>query len=333
MPASKKIKVAIAGAGMVTRHHLNAWAKLPQVEIVAICARHLANAQARAAGFNIPGAYDDVAQMLDQEKPDALDIATPPEVHAQQVELAAQRAIDVLCQKPMTPALAESEQLAAQVGDRIRFMVHENWRFRPQYRKAAQWLAQGKIGAIREFQLSSRSSGLVTRTTNGQLFALERQPSLANLKRLIINELLIHHLDTIRFLVGPLHVVAASADRVCPEVIGEDMAHITLKADSGAMGTVSGNFCAAGFPSLPTDRLELIGEKASIIFDNNLLTLVGDEEKSISLDLEAAYQKSYDNAIAHFVDCLESGKPFETDRLDNLKTLQLVSDAYKLAEL
>jgi predicted dehydrogenase len=114
--------VAIAGAGMVIRHHLNAWAKLPQVEIVAICARHLKNAQARAAELNIPGAYDDVAEMLA-------------------------------------------------------------------------------------------------------------------------------------------------------------------------------------------------------------------EEKSISLDLEAAYQKSYDNAIAHFIGSLESGKPFETDRLDNLKTLQLVSDAYDLAGL
>jgi predicted dehydrogenase len=153
MPASKKIKLAIAGAGMVTRHHLNAWAKLSQVEIVAICARHIENAQARAHEFNIPEAYDDVAQMLDQEEPDALDIATPPQVHAQQVELAAQRAVDVICQKPMR------------------------------------------------------------------------------------------------------------------------------------------------------------------------------------LDLEAAYQKSYDNAIAHFVECLESGEAFETDRLDNLKTLQLVSDAYDLAGL
>jgi predicted dehydrogenase len=84
--ALKKFKVAIAGAGMVTRHHLNAWAKLSQVEIIAICARHLENAQARAEEFNIPRAYDDVAKMLDQEKPDALDIATPPDVHAEQVK-------------------------------------------------------------------------------------------------------------------------------------------------------------------------------------------------------------------------------------------------------
>ena len=96
---------------------------------------------------------------------------------------------------------------------------------------------------------------------------------------------------------------------------------------------LAGNFCSAGFPPLPTDRLELIGEKASIIFDNNTLRLIGNERLTISFDLQEAYQKSYDNAIAHFIGALESGKPFETDRLDNLETLRLVSDAYRFAGL
>ena len=36
-------------------------------------------------------------------------------------------------------------------------------------------------------------------------------------------------------------------------------------------------------------------------------------------------------AVAHFVAALETGAPFETDRLDNLETLRLVDDAYRLA--
>jgi hypothetical protein len=42
-------------------------------------------------------------------------------------------------------------------------------------------------------------------------------------------------------------------------------------------------------------------------------------------------QQSYDSAVAHFVACLASGAPFETDRIDNLNTLRLVADAYRLA--
>jgi predicted dehydrogenase len=332
MTSKSTIRVAIAGAGMVTRHHLHAWRKLPRVEVVAICARHLANAESRAKEFKIPAAYDDVAVMLDQRKPDVLDIATPPEVHRQQANLAADRGIDILCQKPMTPDLAESERLVAEIGERVRFMIHENWRFRPQYRQAAKWSADGRIGTVSEFHLSTRSSGLIRRGDSGKPFALERQPFMAGLKRFIIMELLIHHLDTIRYLVGPVSVDAANTARICQEVRGEDAALIHLRSGGGAFGTVAGNFSAAGFPPLPSDRLVVVGDKGSIIFEGNELRLLGETEKTVSLNLEQAYQQSYDDAIAHFVRALQADTPFETDRLDNLQTLQLVEDAYRKAE-
>ena len=331
MATKTKIRVAIAGAGMVTLHHLRAWAKLPQVEVVAICARHMANAETRAQEFNIPAAYDDVTVMLDREKPDALDIATPPQVHREQANMAADRGIDILCQKPMTPDLAESERLVAEVGDRVRFMVHENWRFRPQYRQAARWLEEDRLGSVREFHLTTRSSGLVMRNDSGTPLALERQPFLAGLKRFIIMELLVHHLDTVRYLVGPVSVAAASTARSSTEVVGEDAALISLKAAGGTFGTVVGNFSAAGFPPLPSDRLVLIGDKASIIFAGKVLRLSGESEKTVSFNLEQAYQQSYDNAITHFTQALEQDTPFETDRLDNLQTLKLVEDAYRKA--
>jgi D-apiose dehydrogenase len=37
--------------------------------------------------------------------------------------------------------------------------------------------------------------------------------------------------------------------------------------------------------------------------------------------------------IAHFVDCLETGAPFETGPADNLETLRLVEHAYWAAGL
>lgn len=328
----EKLRVAIAGAGMVTRYHLKAWSRIPSVKVVAIYNRHLEKAISRAKEFGIPKTYSDVAMMLDQERPDALDIAVSTEVHSEFAMMAAERGIHILCQKPMAPSFNEAEKLVADVRGKVRFMVHENWRFRPQYRQTAMWIAEGKTGPINEFRFSTRSSGLLTRTESGRPFALERQPFMVHMPGFLILELLIHHLDTIRFLLGNMWVVGAQTVHVSPEVIGEDVAVILLKAEKGAIGSISGNFSASGAPLLPQDRLELIGNRGSIIFDNDMLTLVGETNETVRFDLEEVYQSSYDNAIAHFVEAMGTGQPFETDCLDNLKTLRLVDDAYRFAE-
>jgi predicted dehydrogenase len=327
----EKLRIAIAGAGMVTRHHLIAWSRLPNLKVVAIYNRTLDKANVRATEFGIPNVYSDIERMLDQERPDALDIAVAVEAHAPFSRMAAERGIHILCQKPMVPTLKEAEALVAEIGERVRFMIHENWRFRPQYRQAAKWIVEGKTGPIREFRLSTRSSGLVTKTEKGIPVALERQPSFAHMPRFIIFELLIHHLDTSRFLVGEMSVVSSKKTHVSPEVVGEDAALILLNSEHGAIGMVSGNLSVPGAPPLPRDRLELIGERSSILFDNDTLTISGETNEAIRINLEEAYQTSYNNAIAHFVEALRSGQPFETDRLDNLKTLRLVDDAYRLA--
>ncbi|MCG6931020.1 MAG: Gfo/Idh/MocA family oxidoreductase [Desulfofustis sp.] len=330
--AINKMRLAIAGSGMVTDHHCRAWAKLPHVEVAAICSRRYDNAERRALQFGIPAVFDDYTRMLDTVEPDAVDIATVPEVHFDQVLEAADRGIHVLCQKPMTPSLADSRRLVDQVADRVRFMVHENWRFRPQYRRISTWLNEDKLGTIHDFKMTVRSSGLITRSNSGRLFAIERQPFFTTLKRFMIMEVLIHHLDTMRFLLGDLRVTETSHARICQEIVGEDFASISLRTESGAQGNVTGNFSAAGFPPLPVDDLELIGDRGSVIFRNQKLSLLGSDPEEINYDRETAYQQSYDNAIAHFVACMTENIPFETDRIDNLATLQLVEDAYLAAE-
>ena len=328
-----RFRVAVAGAGMVTYHHLIAWSRAPQVDVVAIQNRTLEKAQNRAFEFGIPKVYAGLEEMLEKEKPDALDIAVAVEKHAEFARIAADRGINILCQKPMTPTIDDSETLVGEIGNRVRFMVNENWRFRPQYRMAAKWIAHGRTGFIREFRLAAHSSGFVPRNPKETPLALKRQPFMARLPRLIIFELLIHHLDTIRYLMGNVEVVDCRTQHISSMIAGEDMALIVLKTENGALGTVGGNMSAAGFPPLSQDRLELIGEKASIIFEGDQLHLIGKGEETMRFDLTDAYQKSYDNAIAHFVEALRIGHPFETDRLDNLETLHLVEDAYRLAQL
>jgi len=44
----------------VTHHHLKAWARLPNIEVVAICNRHRERADLRAKEFGIAKVYSDI---------------------------------------------------------------------------------------------------------------------------------------------------------------------------------------------------------------------------------------------------------------------------------
>jgi predicted dehydrogenase len=330
---TKPLKVALAGAGMISRYHLIAWRKLGErVRVVAVCDPDVDKAAARAAEFSIPKVYLDAAAMFAAGAIDALDVASPRQTHASWVGFAADHGIDVLCQKPMTPTLAESEALVRRVEGKSRLMAHENWRFRPWYRELKRWIVAGDLGEVLLARMSIISSGMIP-DASGRRPSFERQPFMQHEERLLIAESLIHHLDVMRFLCGDLNVVAARAARTIPDVAGETVAAILLRTQSGAPIEVTGTMAAPGYPPRPPDRLEVVGSKASATFENSELRLLGDQPRSERYDRDQGYQASFDGVIAHFVACLETGMLFETNPADNLETLRLVEDAYRAAGL
>ena len=60
-----------------------------------------------AAAHDIPHAYDSVADMIAKEKPDIVDICTPPKTHASIAIDAMHRGCHVLIEKPMAMSVAE----------------------------------------------------------------------------------------------------------------------------------------------------------------------------------------------------------------------------------
>jgi D-apiose dehydrogenase len=332
-PNPRVLNVALAGAGMISWYHLAAWRSVaPAARVVAVYDPSAERAQSRAAEFGIDAVFTDPRAMLDGAEVGALDIAAPRAEHAAWVEAAAARGIDVLCQKPLTPTLAEGEALLSRLGRRVRLMVHENWRFRPWYRTLGRWIAEGELGELLHAQMTMMSSGLLP-DESGRAPALVRQPFMADEQRLMIAEVLIHHLDVMRFLCGPLRVVSARAARTLPEVKGETLAAMFLETAAGAPVVVNGTMAAPGLGARTGDRLELVGSKACAAFEGGTLHLKGPRPRSEAFDLDKGYQASFDNTIRHFVESLAAGAAFETDAVDNLETLRLVEHAYWAAGL
>ncbi|MBI4207860.1 MAG: Gfo/Idh/MocA family oxidoreductase [Betaproteobacteria bacterium] len=331
-PAGGRLRVAIVGAGDISQYHLAAWRKLAAVELCAVCDLDETRARARAEAFRIPHVYTNVTAMLADERLDALDIATWRETHAALIRLAADRGVHVLCQKPLTPALAQAEALAREVAGRVRLMVHENRRFAPHFRTIRRWIEEGRIGEVRQCVMTMHRSAFL-KGADGKRAAVERAPYMAREPRLLIAEVFIHQLDVLRFLLGPLLVVAARKRHTEPDMPGETLATILLETSNHAPVVLAGSMVAPGYgtAALPADRLEIIGARASIVLDENGLELRGPDPERQPVDFKAAYQLCFDRAIAQFVQCLLTGSPFETEVADNLETLRLVEDAYALS--
>ena len=70
-----------------------------------------AHAEAVSREFGVPAAYDDIQQMLETERPDFVDICTPPSTHAG-IAVAALRAdAHVLIEKPMATKVEDCERI------------------------------------------------------------------------------------------------------------------------------------------------------------------------------------------------------------------------------
>ena len=324
-------RIGLIGTGWVTQHHLKGWAALRgRAEVVAIADPSAERREARARAFHVPHTYADAHDMLAAGGLDAVDVAAPRAVHAELVRLAADHGLPILCQKPLAPTFAEAEALVAAVQGRSRLMVHENWRFRTYYREIATWLRSGIIGRPVAARLELVTSGTLPDDA-GHFPALERQPFMRDEARMLVAEVLIHHLDTLRMLLGPLQVAACATSRTCPDLAGEDTALIQLAGAGELPVQVFATLAAHGAPPAAPDRLEILGPDGAIRLQGSELSMTGRETRLRTFDLAAAYEESYAATIAHFVDRLDDGAPFETAPADNLETLRLVEDCYRLA--
>ncbi|HWQ53776.1 MAG TPA: Gfo/Idh/MocA family oxidoreductase [Bryobacteraceae bacterium] len=121
LAASPNSRVRVACVGLRARglDHLNGYAKIPGVEIAALCdidesvmAARLKDTQ--QLGFK-PKVYMDFRKLLEDKSIDAVSIATPDHHHTLQTIWACQAGKDVYVEKPVAHDIFECRQIAAAV--------------------------------------------------------------------------------------------------------------------------------------------------------------------------------------------------------------------------
>ena len=336
MPASPRLRGVGIGAGYFAPFQYEAWTRIPEVEIVALYNRTEERARALMAQYGVERFYGDWKVMLDRERPDFVDIITPPETHEEMCAFAAARGIHIVCQKPLAPSYDISERIVQNsAGAGVRFMVHENFRWQPWYRAIKEVQARGDIGGFTHAHFLMRMGD-----GWGADAYLARQPFFREYPRLLIYETGVHFIDTFRFLLGEVSSVMADTKRLNPEIRGEDTAQLFLKFQNGATAFWDANRyneSEAESPRFTFGELRIDGTAGHLTMDTTSAIRVkrlGEpvteldyvrERKNFAGDCVYALQR-------HFVDCLLSGREFETNGVDYLKNVRIVDAAYESAQ-
>lgn len=334
----KKIKGVAIGAGYFSPFQYEAWNRIPEVVVTAMCNRNADKAKPLMDQYGISRHYTDYREMIEKEKPDFVDIITPPETHFEMTKFAADRGIHVICQKPLAPTFEEGKKIvgyAAQAG--IRFMVHENWRFQPWYREIKKLIDNDEIGQVHLMNWRKRMGD-----GWGENAYIPRQPYFRDYPRLIVYENGIHFIDTFRYLGGEISRVFAYLKKLNPVIAGEDFALVNFEFAHSDMLAV---WDASRYnePNYPNPRatfgeFQVDGMGGTIrLYADGKLTVqkLGLPEK------EHPYEHRMINFVAdcvyttqrHFVDCLISGKEFETNGHDYLKSLAVQEAVYESAQI
>jgi len=332
----KRLRGVGVGAGYFGQFQYEAWSRIPEVEIAALCDRDQQRAATTAERFRIPRTYADYREMLDIERPDFVDVITLPDAHAEICAAAAEKGIPMICQKPLAPTFIEARRIVERAeAAGVRLMVHENFRFQPWHREIKRLLAAGAIG--------DRLHSLTFRSRPGDGWPadayLSRQPYFRQMPRLLVHETGVHFIDTFRYLAGEIERVYCLLRKLNAAIAGEDCGLLIFEFTGGAVGMWDANrYNESNFadPRYTFGEFLVEGNGGTIrLYGDGRLTIqpLGKSEQDHQY-VHTRQGPGGDSVYItqrHFVERLLDGQPFETGGAAYLRTLAVQEACYASA--
>lgn len=252
---------------------------------------------------------------------DALVIASPTPLHAEQVKAAALAGKPLFCEKPVTIDLAGS-MAAMDVVERagVPFQIGFHRRYDPAYAELARSVRAGEIGGLELFRSQSTDPAPPPEAyiaVSGGIF----------------KDSVIHDLDTARFVAGEVERVTALG-RVLVDPVFErhgdvDTSVVTLEFASGALGVVMNSRRTSYGHDL---RVEVHGEKGKLVAEDERATKLwrygkdGIRGDFFHFFLER-FREAYRLELQAFVDALRGGKAPSPGPRDAVASLRLAEAA------
>jgi predicted dehydrogenase len=255
---------------------------------------------------------------------EAVIVASPNSLHAEQAVAALQQGRHVLVEKPLAVTAADAERVleAAERAARV-CGVAMNMRFHPGVLMLKRLLAEGDLGPV---AFAQASFGYDLRLWHPESDYRRGYSARAELGGGIVLDA-IHELDYLLWLLGPVTTVSAEAAHVSDlEIDVEDIAVAILRFESGAIGAIDLNF----FEPAYRRGCLVVGSDAVARWDWHEGTVSlrskGDSDRVIGAHCELT--DTYRAELEDFAQAIENGHPPRTPVTDGVAAVR-VAEALK----
>ena len=227
------MKIALAGAGAFGEKHLDGLRLIDGVEVISVVGRRLEPTRVVADKYGIPHACTDLAEALEQPGLDAVILCTPTQMHAAQAIQCMDAGKHVQIEIPLADSLADAEAVLAKAEETgLTCMVGHTRRFNPSHQYIHDRIMAGDFN-IQQMDVQT-------------YFFRRKNMNAKGEARSWTDHLLWHHaahtVDLFAYQAGPIIKANAIEGPIHPELgIAMDMS-IQLKAESGAICTLSLSF-------------------------------------------------------------------------------------------
>ncbi len=337
------MRYALIGCGRISANHVVS-AMNNNLEIVAVCDSSRENAEDKLLKFDLQDRsikiYTDYKEMIRQERPELVAIATESGKHAQIALDCMDYGCNLIIEKPIALSIADADAIIAKAKEKKLQVCacHQN-RFNKSIVEIRKALEKKRFGKLlygtahvrwaRNHEYYDRASWRGTWEQDGG--ALMNQ--------------CIHDIDLLRWMMGDeIEMVYGMTDRMIhPYIQAEDLGIAIIKFKNGSYGIVEGTTDV--YPRNLEETLYIFGEKGTVKAGGEAVNVIeewkfsdyfGDEEQVKQECAENppnvygfGHTKLYRNVIA----AIEGKEKLLVDAEAGKRALELVLAIYQSAAI
>jgi predicted dehydrogenase len=253
----KKLNWGLIGAGDIARKRIApALRDLPNCNLVSVSRSRSELAEEFAREFGAPKWFADWGDLIKDPEIDAVYLATPVFLHAEQTIAAAEAGKHVLCEKPMALNVKEcDEMLAACSANNVKLGIAYYRRFYPVIARIKEIIESGAIGRVSIVQINAFEY-FEPDENNPRRWLIEKEKSGGG----PLMDFGCHRLEILHYLFGEIKQIRSIISNRIFEREVEDTATVLLEFETGVNAILS--ITHSSFES--RDTLDIYGTKGSI---------------------------------------------------------------------